>query len=346
MTPNVPPKILSAVELMALEIPEPRWAVPELIPEGLTIFAGRPKLGKSWLMLGLAIAVAGSGRALGQIKVTEGDVLYIALEDSAKRLQQRIETQLAGSTPPSRLHLAREWPRGEGGVAQLEAWLNEHPQARLIIVDTLVRFRAESRRDRSYDSDYADLGPLQRLAIMFGIAIVVVHHVRKLPADDWIDTLSGTLGLAGAADGLLGLFRVRGESQAVLKTTGRDVEEQELGVRFNPETCSWALLGSAETTVMLTAERQAVLTGMSCLVSGKSGLVSARHLAVHLKKSIPATVKLLQRLQGEGLVVSSRGKEAGWRLAHEVSGMSWRPNQDKQDTEDTRHIQDRGDISI
>src|SRR6266851_2479123 len=105
------PRILNAVDLMALELPEPRWAVTGLIPEGLNIFAGRPKTGKSWLMLGTAIAVASGGRALGQVKVAQGDVLYLALEDSPRRLQERIGVLLGDSPPPARLDLAREWSR-------------------------------------------------------------------------------------------------------------------------------------------------------------------------------------------------------------------------------------------
>src|SRR5712692_7269943 len=116
------PKILNAVDLMALELPEPRWAVTGLLPEGLNIFAGRPKTGKSWLMLGTAIAVASGGRALGQVKVAQGDVLYLALEDSPRRLQERIGMLLGGAPPPALLDLSREWPRGDAGVAEIEAW--------------------------------------------------------------------------------------------------------------------------------------------------------------------------------------------------------------------------------
>jgi hypothetical protein len=317
------PNILTAPELMALVLPEPRWAVPGVVPEGLSIFSGRPKQGKSWLMMATAIAVASGGKALGRLEVQVGDVLYLALEDSAKRLQQRLDQLLDGAEPPEHLHIAREWPRGD--IAQLEVWLQAHPDRRLVVIDTLGRFRPRPKGDRGYAEDYDDLEPLQKLAVKYQVAIVVIHHHRKLAADDWIDTITGTLGLAAAADCLLGLFRVRGESQAVLKVTGRDVEDQELGLSFDPSRGTWALLGSAETTVMLTTERQAVLTAMSRLMSSMSGLVNARELAVHIRKSYPATVKLLQRMQAEGLVSGSRGKDAGWRVVHQVSGMSGMP---------------------
>jgi hypothetical protein len=301
MTAIVKPKILSAPELMALDLPDPRWAVVDVIPEGMSILAGRPKSGKSWLMLGVGVAVASGGRALGRVAVQEGDVLMLALEDSEKRLQQRLEIVLAGSAPPPRLDIAREWARGESGVAQLDAWLKEHPQARLVIIDTLAKFRARANHERGYSDDYADLEPLQQLAIKYQVAVVVVHHQRKLPADDWLDTLSGTLGLVGAADGLLGLIRVRGESQAVLKVTGRDLDEHELGLRFDPDSCSWTVLGPADVTVGLSQEAQDVVAVLSHL----SHPAKARAIANELGKPYNTIRKRLQRMVAEGLVTSS-----------------------------------------
>src|SRR5438876_1590786 len=122
------PKIMSAREFMALELPEPRWAVPGIFPEGLNIFTGRPKQGKSWLVLATAIAVASGGRALGRIEVQAGDVLYLALEDSDRRLHNRLDQLLDGAEVPERLHLVRDWPRGD--IADIEAWLRTHPDAR------------------------------------------------------------------------------------------------------------------------------------------------------------------------------------------------------------------------
>jgi len=300
------PVIWSAAELLALELPEPRWAVPGLVPEGVTILAGRPKLGKSWLGLGLAIAVASGGRALGSIELDAGDALYLGLEDSAKRLQQRLVTMLDGRKAPARLSVTRDWPKG--GHEQLGEWLEAHPHARLVVLDTLARFRAPARgRDRGYSDDYADLEPLQQLASQRQVAIIVVHHIRKLAADDWIDTITGTLGLAGAADALLGLFRARGEAQAVLKVTGRDLEEQELGLRFDPHGGTWAMLGEAATTVGLSPERREILD----VLGRRSRPANAREVADVVGKSHDATRKLLQRMRAERIVSQSPD---GWSL--------------------------------
>jgi hypothetical protein len=308
----VRPKILNAVELMALELPEPRWAVEELIPEGLTILAGRPKLGKSWLALGVGIAVASGGRALGRIPVTAGDVLYLALEDSPRRLKERLGLLLDGDAPSSRLSVSRQWPRGADGVVEVEQWLRDHPDTRLVVIDTLAKFRAKTKTgSRGYDDDYSDLEPLQELATRYHLAIVVVAHVRKLPAEDWVDTLSGTLGLAAAADGLVGLFRNRGASEAVLKVTGRDLEERELGLRFD-DLCTWTLLGDAAVTVELSAERKAILRLLE-----ESGPLGPVAVAARLRKNPNTTKHTMRAMATAGQLSVDGGTYAPViRMAH------------------------------
>src|SRR5262249_3528333 len=142
----------TAAELVAAEFPEPRWAVPGIIPEGASLLAGGPKLGKSWLMLNLAIAVASGGRALGRIRVDKGDVLYLPLEDTARRLRDRLIAILGNEPPPDGLTLELECPRlPDGGADHIEAWIAEHPAARLIIIDVLVRVRGKvSERANAY----------------------------------------------------------------------------------------------------------------------------------------------------------------------------------------------------
>ena len=135
------------------------------MPEGVTLFAGKPKLGKSWLALGVAIAVSTGGVALGTRPVEEGDVLYMALEDNHRRLRKRLEKLLEGDAP-ERLHIATEWPRmDEGGDEALGRWLEAHPDARLVVVDILKRVRPRTSPNRSvYDADYEALAAMQSLA--------------------------------------------------------------------------------------------------------------------------------------------------------------------------------------
>lgn len=219
-----------------------------LLTEGAAILAGRPKLGKSWLALGLALAVASGGRALGSIPVPQGDVLYLALEDGARRLQKRMKAMLGSdAVAPERLDCALSFPRlDEGGLEALESWLESHPQARLIIIDTLKRVRPqENKRGRIYDGDYDAIAPLSRLANTFGVSIVIVHHTRKMDSEDPLDLISGSTGLTGGADGALVLKRSRGQKDATLYAVSRDFEDRELSLVWDEDSVSWIAGGNS-----------------------------------------------------------------------------------------------------
>jgi len=183
----IPPRTSwTAAELMACEFPEPRWAVPGVIAEGLTLLAGAPKVGKSWLALGLGIAVATGGKALGALDVTAGDVLYLALEDPPRRLQERLAKVLAGATAPGRLTLSIACePIPAGGAQRICAWLDAHPDSRLVVVDVFAKVRGAGTANGSqYEADYAAMSALKQIADRYGVAIVVVHHTRKASSED------------------------------------------------------------------------------------------------------------------------------------------------------------------
>lgn len=299
----------TAAELMAVEFPPPKWAVDELIPEGLTIFAGRPKIGKSWLVLGLAVAIASGGRALGRVKVVAGDVLYLALEDSGRRLQSRLAAILGTSPGPARLRLETTWPRSnEGGVDRLRQWLEAHPEARFVIVDTLARFRPVTR-EAGYSQDYAAIEPLQALASEFGVAIIIVHHQRKVDAHDWVDTISGTLGLAGAADGMIAIFRDRDVHDAIVRVTGRDIEDGKHGLRWTPATASWSLTAD----LPMHPERQRIVD-----LVREAGPLGPTEVARRLGKPVGTVKVLMRRMEDVDQLVSSDGTYAapGQALMH------------------------------
>ena len=239
---------MRATELLAIEFPEPRWIVPGIVPEGTTILAGKPKMGKSWLALGTSVAVAAGGVALGTKKVERGAVLYLALEDNPRRLQSRLKKLLPGGAAPEGLELATAWPRlGDGGLDALEAWLNTHPDARLVVIDTLAKFRAAQAGKNLYKEDYEAVEPLVELAARHNVAVLIVHHLRKLGAEDPLDQVSGSMGLTGGADGALVLNRERGRADAYLYVTGRDIEEEkELALSWDSTTATWKIAGDAE----------------------------------------------------------------------------------------------------
>lgn len=240
-----------------------KYVVPGIIVEGLTLLAGKPKLGKSWLLLHAAIAVARGGFTLGELHCIEGDVLYCALEDNLRRLQSRM-TKLLGISQdwPTRLDFHCEMPRlSDGGLDDIKAWIKSKKAPRLIIIDTLAMVKAPKTREQSnYDADYAAVLELRALASDAGIAIVLVHHLRKADADDAYDTVSGTLGLTGAPDTILVLKRDT-SGTIVLHGRGRDLTEIEMAMSFDKESCLWRITGDADE-VRRSAERKSILDAL------------------------------------------------------------------------------------
>jgi hypothetical protein len=251
----------TADELMAFDFPDLLWAVVGIIAAGLNLLAGAPKLGKSWFALNIAVAVAAGGKALGRIDVEQGDVLYLALEDNPRRMKDRLGKVLAGATAPRALTVTVECERlTDGGLDRIRRWLEAHPLARLIVVDVFarVRGRTDARTDR-YEADYIAAAELKALADEYGVAVLLVHHTRKATADDFLDTVSGTQGIAGAADAVLVLTRARNTKQAVLKITGRDVQEAEYALELDPAIGVWQLLETPAAEVDLGDTRRRIL---------------------------------------------------------------------------------------
>lgn len=251
----------TADELMAAEFPEPKWAVPGILSEGVNLLAGPPKVGKSWLSLGLGLSVAAGGRAMDTIPVEGGPVLYLALEDTPRRLQSRMGKILGGRPAPSGLTLATTCPPlPQGGNEAICQWLDRNPDARMVVIDVFAKMRGPSNPGASaYDADYAAVGHAKRIADHYGIAIVLVHHVRKAGSDDFLTEVSGTNGLAGAADATLVLKRARGQADGVLHVTGRDVDEAEYALQFHAAAGAWQMLEGPATDHTIGDTRAAIL---------------------------------------------------------------------------------------
>jgi hypothetical protein len=294
----------TAVDLLATQFPAPRFAVNGLLPEGLAFMCGAPKLGKSWMALGLAIAVATGGRALGSVRVEAGDVLYLALEDSARRLQSRLRTLLGGREAPQALELETEWPRlDEGGIDKLDVWLDGHPDARLVLVDVWprIRPRVRSRSADQYTLDYEAAELVQRLAISRGIAVVVLYHTRKAEASDFVETVTGTFGTASGADTIVVVKRGRGQADATLHVTGRDIVERELALRFTPEAGTWTLMGEA-AEYNLGETRRELLEAIRA-----HGTLTPKQAAEITSVGYELAKKTLQRMAADGQLRGDRG---------------------------------------
>ena len=289
----------TADKLLSLEFPEPRWIVPGLFPEGLTILAGRPKVGKSWLALDLCIAVAGGRKALGTIQCEPGDALYLSLEDNPRRLQSRLRKLLGGDDAPPQLKLVCAWPRlDQGGLDKLRDWIEKTPTARLIVIDTLARVRStDNTRDMIYAADYAAVEGLQTLAGEHALAIIMVHHQRKAAADDPLDQVSGSTGLTAGVDSVFLLNKESGRADAVLYGRGRDVEETQSALKFDGETGRWLLLGPAEEY-----KRSAAATEIINLLHEIGEPMSPKAVSEALSKNHSTTKVMLAKMARDGQI--------------------------------------------
>jgi hypothetical protein len=284
--------------------------VPKYLPEGLTLLGGRPKIGKSWQALDIAVGVSEGDKCLGQ-QCEQGDVLALMLEDSDRRLQRRL-TQMLGAQLrewPARLTYATSWPRlNEGGVDWMRDWISRSPKPRLIVVDILERVRqlvpSKDKDKRSaYSADYEALITLHELATEAMISILVLHHQRKLGADDLIDTLSGTLGLGGAVDSVLILGKEhrkgrkdRESDNKFLWGRGRDLEEFSVSVKQN-EKGRWDVLGLTREA-QPTEERADIIS----VLASFEGNMSISEIAKACNSDYDNVKNLLSKLHAEGQV--------------------------------------------
>ena len=233
---------VNADTLLYEPLEKPSFVVDGLIPTGLTLFCGSQKIGKSWLMLKLCLCVS-QGIPLWDMPTREGDVLYLCLEDTFCRIQDRLFRLTDEAS--GRLHFAVASDKlSDGLIVQLEDYLKEYPDSRLIVIDTLQKVRTASK-DNAYASDYGDISLIKDFADRHSLAVIVVHHIRKQNDSDVFNKVSGTTGLTGSADATFVLEQEnRASNAAKLYVTGRDTPYQEFTLRFRD--CSWELVERKE----------------------------------------------------------------------------------------------------
>ena len=212
-----------------------------LLYTGTYLFVGAPKVGKSFLMAQLAYHVS-KGLPLWGYAVRQGTVLYLALEDDHRRLQERLYRMFGtDSTPDLRFAICAK-KLDNGLEEQLKKFIHEHPDTRLVIIDTLQKVRENGGDKYSYASDYDVITGLKQFADTSGICLLLVHHTRKQQADDRFDMISGTNGLLGAADGAFLLQKERRTGNtATLDISGRDQQDQRLYLTRDEERLVWRL---------------------------------------------------------------------------------------------------------
>lgn len=243
-----PLKTISAQELQQKEIPPARFVVVDMLPQGLSMLASPPKYGKSWFVLDLCLSVA-SGNLFLNHRTNKSGCLYLALEDSERRLKNRMSKLLLNQKAPEGFNYATTARTISNGLLdQLEEYLSGHPDTALIVIDTLQKVRDSSGRENAYSADYRDGSALKGFADKHGICILLVHHLRKMADDgDVFNRISGTNGLFGSADTAMVLSKAkRSDTQTTLSITGRDVDTTDTVLEFNKDTYKWRVLGDLE----------------------------------------------------------------------------------------------------
>lgn len=231
--------------------PPLQWAVPGIIPEGASVLVGPPKVGKSWLVLQLALSIAAGGYAIGAIAVEQRPVLYLALEDGDRRLQSRCRKVFESDNLPAAFHrLLRLTDTIE---ATCNAFLDRHPTG-VVFLDTLGKVMppAKPGEDR-YARDYRISSLLKSIVDDHpGSTMVIVHHDRKASSEDFVDAVSGSHGIAGGVDTIVVLHRARLSAEGSIKVTGRDADDGEYALDFNDGR--WTVVGGDLSQAASAAE--------------------------------------------------------------------------------------------
>jgi len=266
----------TASELLDMELPPLEYVVEGVIPQGTSLLAAAPKIGKSILCLNIAVAVAMDGKALGKADVTGGRVLYIDLDGDKRGMQRRLQKLLRGESKADteqalqRLDISREWPRVDpdatdpkaDAVRRLGWYLKRFPETSLVIVDTLADVRPKTSGHRNmYETDREALTPFRSICEEHGASSIFIHHTNKSTATDPLEHVSGSTGLTSAVDNVLVMKKERGQHDAELQVVPREENESTLALEFNPQVVTWTLKGNVEDFAK-TGVRQEVLDAL------------------------------------------------------------------------------------
>jgi len=298
-------KVTSIDELLTRDWPETPWLVNGLIPQGLILLAGKAKLGKSWLCLQLAQAVATGGMFLG-VKVDQAPVLYLALEDNSRRIAQRAKLQgwAVGRGRCDFVHLQDVqslYPLCKRTADRL-AEVIEASGYKLVVIDTLSRLYKGDQNDVGAATEA--LSSLQSMAMRAGAAVILVDHHNKVKQnEETLDPVTDVLGSTGkgaVADAIMGLYRIEGQPGAILALTGRDVEESRLALVFDKDTHTWQDTGMDYRTLRLSDARRAVLDAVADM-----GQATCQEVADALGQDKSNVHKTLSALLREGFLAKS-----------------------------------------
>lgn len=241
--------ITPAPVLQTANLPPVSFLIEGILPDGTSLLTAASKIGKSWMVLDLGLCIASGGAFLGH-STNQAGVLYLALEDSPHRLQNRMNKILSGKTAPEQFYFATEAPKLDNGLLDtLDDHLKKYPDTKLIIIDTLQKIRGQALpRESGYAQDYREMETVKGFMDKRGVSTIFVHHNRKMKDDDDpFNMISGTNGIMGAADTIWTITKAkRTDEEATLHITGRDVEQSDTVIRFDKSEWRWQKVGAAD----------------------------------------------------------------------------------------------------
>ena len=278
-------------ELLEYKFPPLEWLVENLVASGLTLLWGAPKSGKSIFALNLCLAVSNGLNVLGTFETKKASVLMISLEDGERRLQTRFRQ--AGATPNKNLIIFCDWHRGEKGYEELAKYLDDNPEIKLVIIDTLFLF-CQINDMHNYSLTAAATAKLKKIADSRDIAIIAIHHAKKKGNENtnFLESALGSTGLVGGPDHLQCLELTPGsQSDAVLHFVSKDSKNAELALKFAPDICGWKYIGDT-SDLGDSNEQQEILD----LLKTENKAMKTGEIASRLGKRIQAVSNLLSKM--------------------------------------------------
>jgi hypothetical protein len=325
--------------LDAQQFPGLDWTVPGIISEGFGLLVAPPKAGKSWLVSGIGLASAAGGIALGWLRVDQRPVLYLALEDGHRRLQDRFRKITCGQPISEGINVIVRAQSHEV-IPMITEFLARQHRPALVILDTLGKIKPPKQSyEDSYQADYR-IGSRLKDAVdtSKGSTLLVVHHTRKAESADFVDAVSGTQGIAGSADFVLVLSRKRHDDEAVLSVTGCDIPEADYALKSDDGL--WCLDGVSLPDAAETAEKRRLSDTRSdksmrifSAVASSPYPMSPAEVSETLGLDNDTVGRYLRRLAQDGYI--KRTKRGQYQTVSEVSERPKQPDSDTPDTSDT-----------
>lgn len=243
---------ITATDLQNADLPPVQFLVDDILPAGTSLLSAASKIGKSWMVLDMGLAIAAGKPFMGH-DTHQAGVLYLALEDSQTRLQDRMNKILNRGKAPGGMRFSIVAPKLDEGLLEvLAADLQANPETKLIIIDTLQKIRGVAKaRESGYEQDYREMAAVKKFVDERGISVLFVHHNRKMrDEDDPFNMISGTNGIMGAADTIWTIIKnKRSENEATLHITGRDVEQSDTVISFDKSVWKWKPMGALDLIV-------------------------------------------------------------------------------------------------